>query len=32
MVRITHEGKEIKEIKNIILSEETKKLILSAIS
>lgn len=32
MVRITHDGKEVKEIKDIIVSEETKKLILSAIS
>lgn len=32
MVRITHNGKEIKEIEKIILSDDTKKLILAAIS
>ena len=32
MVRITHNGKEIREIKKIILSDDTKKLILAAIS
>ena len=31
MVRITHNGKEIKEIKKIILSDDTKKLILAEI-